>query len=71
MAQQLGLTTPIFAMMLAIGAANSYITLLEPACMMVYGTKNYRFMDFVKVVSLLTVIAFAIAMWMVPLLWLL
>jgi di/tricarboxylate transporter len=37
--------------------------------MMVYGPGNYRFMDFVKVGSLLTVIIFGIAMLMVPVLW--
>ena len=68
-AQQLGLNPRSFAMMIAIGAATSYITPLEPACMMVYGPGNYRFMDFVKVGSLLTVIIFGIAMLMVPLLW--
>jgi di/tricarboxylate transporter len=68
-AQQLGLNPRSFAMMIAIGAATSYITPLEPACMMVYGPGNYRFMDFVKVGSLLTVIVFAIALLMVPVLW--
>jgi len=68
-AQQLGLNPRSFAMTIAIGAATSYITPLEPACMMVYGPGNYRFMDFVKVGSLLTVIVFAIAMLMVPVLW--
>ena len=68
-AQQLGLNPRSFAMMIAIGAATSYITPLEPACMMVYGPGNYRFMDFVKVGSLLTVIIFGIALLMVPVLW--
>jgi len=68
-ALQLGLNPRSFAMMIAIGAATSYITPLEPACMMVYGPGNYRFMDFVKVGSLLTVVVFAIAMLMVPVLW--
>lgn len=68
-AQQLGLNPRSFAMMIAIGAATSYITPLEPACMMVYGPGNYRFMDFVKVGSLLTVIIFGIAILMVPVLW--
>lgn len=68
-ALQMNLNPRSFAMMIAIGAATSYITPLEPACMMVYGPGNYRFMDFVKVGSLLTVIVFAIAMLMVPVLW--
>jgi len=42
---------------------------LEPACMMVYGPGNYRFMDFVKVGSLLSLLIFGIAMLMVPWLW--
>jgi di/tricarboxylate transporter len=37
--------------------------------MMVYGPGNYRFLDFVKVGSLLTVIVFGIAILLVPLLW--
>lgn len=68
-ALQLGLNPRTFAMMIAVGAATSYITPLEPACMMVYGPGNYRFMDFVKVGSLLTVLIFGISMLMVPVLW--
>lgn len=68
-ALQLGLNPRTFAMMIAVGAATSYITPLEPACMMVYGPGNYRFMDFVKVGSLLTILIFGISMLLVPVLW--
>ena len=68
-ALQLGLNPRTFAMMIAVGAATSYITPLEPACMMVYGPGNYRFMDFVKVGSLLTLLIFGISMFLVPVLW--
>jgi len=68
-ALQLGLNPRTFAMMIAVGAATSYITPLEPACMMVYGPGNYRFMDFVKVGSLLTILIFGISMFLVPVLW--
>ena len=68
-ALQLGLNPRTFAMMIAVGAATSYITPLEPACMMVYGPGNYRFMDFVKVGSLLTLLIFGISMFLVPMLW--
>ncbi|MEL7645632.1 MAG: SLC13 family permease [Anaerolineaceae bacterium] len=68
-ALQLGLNPRTFAMMIAVGAATSYITPLEPACMMVYGPGNYRFMDFVKVGSLLTVLIFGVSMLLVPVLW--
>lgn len=65
----MGLNPRTFAIMIAVGAATSYITPLEPACLMVYGPGNYRFMDFVKVGSLLTLIIFGLALLMVPWLW--
>jgi len=68
-AAQLGLNPRTFAIMIAVGASCSFITPLEPACLMVYGPGNYRFFDFVKVGSLLTVIIFLIAILMVPWLW--
>jgi di/tricarboxylate transporter len=36
---------------------------------MVYGPGRYRFLDFIKVGSLLTIVIFVIAMLMVPWLW--
>jgi di/tricarboxylate transporter len=68
-ATQLGLNPRTFAVMIAVGASCSFITPLEPACLMVYGPGNYRFFDFVKVGSLLTLLVFAIAIFMVPWLW--
>jgi di/tricarboxylate transporter len=68
-AAHLGLNARTFAVMIAVGASCSFITPLEPACLMVYGPGNYRFFDFVKVGSILTVIIFGIALLMVPWLW--
>ena len=68
-ATQLGLNPRSFAVMIAVGASCSFITPLEPACLMVYGPGNYRFFDFVRVGSLLTVLIFGIAFVMVPWLW--
>ena len=68
-ATQLGLNPRTFAVMIAVGASCSFITPLEPACLMVYGPGNYKFFDFVKVGSLLTLIIFIIAILMVPWLW--
>lgn len=68
-AAQLGLNPRTFAVMIAVGASCSFITPLEPACLMVYGPGNYRFFDFVKVGSILTVLIFGIALLMVPWLW--
>jgi len=65
----LGLNPRSFAVMIALGASCSFITPLEPACLMVYGPGNYRFFDFVKVGSLLTILIFLIAIVMVPWLW--
>ena len=68
-ALHLGLNPRTFAIMIAIGASNSFITPLEPACLMVYGPGNYRFFDFVKVGSILTVLIYLIAVFMVPWIW--
>ncbi|HJU85874.1 MAG TPA: SLC13 family permease [Gemmatimonadota bacterium] len=58
-----------FAMMVAVGASVSYLTPLEPACMMVYGPGRYRFFDFLKVGALLTIAIYLIAILLVPRLW--
>ena len=68
-AAQLNLNARTFAVMIAVGASCSFITPLEPACLMVYGPGNYRFFDFVRVGSLLTLLIFGIALLMVPWLW--
>jgi len=68
-ASQLGLNPRTFAVMIAVGASCSFITPLEPAALIVYGAGNYRFFDFIKVGSLLTVLIFLIAIFMVPWLW--
>jgi di/tricarboxylate transporter len=68
-ALQLGLNPRTFAVMIAVGASCSFLTPLEPACLMVYGPGRYRFADFVRVGALLTVLVFAIALVLVPILW--
>jgi di/tricarboxylate transporter len=68
-ATQLGLNPRTFAMMIAVAASTSYLTPLEPACLMVYGPGRYRFMDFVKVGGLLTLVIYLLAIVLTPLLW--
>lgn len=68
-AVQLGLNPRAFVMSVAVAASCSYLTPLEPACLMVYGPGRYRFFDFVRVGGPLTLIIFAIAMLMVPKVW--
>ncbi len=68
-AAQLGYDPRSFAVMIALGASCSFLTPLEPACMMVYGPGNYRFTDFLKAGLPLTIIIFFIALFMVPIIW--
>lgn len=68
-AVRLGLNPRTFAMMIAVAASCSYLTPLEPACLMVYGPGRYRFVDFIKVGSLLTILIYLVAIVLVPLVW--
>jgi di/tricarboxylate transporter len=68
-AAQLDLNPRTFAMMIAVAASCSYLTPLEPACLMVYGPGRYRFVDFIKVGSLLTILIYLVAILLVPLVW--
>ena len=68
-AYQLGLNPRTFAMMIAVAASTSYLTPLEPSCLMVYGPGQYRFVDFLKVGFLLTLLIFVVAIVLVPLIW--
>jgi di/tricarboxylate transporter len=68
-AAQLGLNPRSFAMMIALAASCSYLTPLEPACLLVYGPGRYRFLDFLKVGALPTVLIYVLCILLVPLLW--
>jgi len=68
-AEQLGVNPRTFAMMVAVAASCSYLTPLEPSCLMVYGPGGYRFTDFLKIGSVLTLIIGALAVILVPRVW--
>lgn len=68
-AYQIGANPRTFAMMIAVAASCSYLTPLEPSCVMVYGAGRYRFADFLKVGSLLTLVIYGIAIVLVPVFW--
>jgi di/tricarboxylate transporter len=68
-ALHLNMNPRTFVMMVAIAASCSYLTPLEPACLMVYGPGRYRFADFVKIGSLLTLLIYLISIALVPLVW--
>jgi di/tricarboxylate transporter len=65
----LGLNPRTFAVAVTYAASCSFLTPLEPACVLVYTPGRYRFFDFVKIGSLLTVIVFIVVIVLVPLVW--
>ncbi len=65
----LGLNPRTFAVAITFAASFSFITPLEPACVLVYTPGRYRFMDFVKVGTILTIVAFISAIILVPIFW--
>ena len=65
----LGLNPRTFAVTVTYAASCSFLTPLEPACVLVYTPGRYRFLDFLKVGSLLTLAVFAIVIWLVPVFW--
>jgi di/tricarboxylate transporter len=65
----LGLNPRTFAVAVTYAASFSFITPLEPACILVYTPGRYKFMDFVKVGTILTIIVFVVAIFLVPIFW--
>ena len=65
----LGLNPRTFIVAVTYAASFSFITPLEPACVLVYTPGKYRFTDFVKVGTILTVIVFIAAIYFVPIFW--
>jgi di/tricarboxylate transporter len=65
----LGLNPRTFAVTVTYAASCSFLTPLEPACVLVYTPGRYRFLDFLKVGSILTIAVFGIVIWLVPVFW--
>lgn len=65
----LGLNPRTFAIGITYAASFSFITPLEPACVLVYTPGRYKFMDFVKIGSILTVVVFIVSIILVPIFW--
>ncbi|MGB7922649.1 MAG: SLC13 family permease [Pyrinomonadaceae bacterium] len=65
----LGLNPRAFAVTVTYAASCSFLTPLEPACVLIFTPGRYRFFDFVKVGSILTIAVFAIVMLLVPQFW--
>ncbi|CAM4042466.1 SLC13 family permease [Deinococcus marmoris] len=68
-AKTLGYDPRPFIIGITIAASNSFITPLEPSCMLVYGPGRYTFMDFVRVGSGLTLVTFAVSLLIIPRVW--
>ncbi len=68
-AQGMGLNPRTFAIGIMLSASVSFIAPLEPSCILVYNPGRYRFVDFVKVGSLLTIVLLAVVLLMLPVFW--
>ncbi len=65
----IGLAPRAMAVTVALAASNSFLTPLEPSCLLVYGPGRYRFLDFARLGAGLTVIAFLLVVLLVPWVW--
>ena len=68
-AVSLGLNPRAFAITVTYAASCSFLTPLEPACVLIYTPGRYKFFDFVRVGSILTILVFAIVLFLVPVFW--
>jgi di/tricarboxylate transporter len=68
-AQKLGANERTFAIAIMVAASVSFVTPFEPSCILVYGPGKYRFMDFVKTGTILTIILILITLFAVPVIW--
>ncbi len=68
-AQQLGVDARPFAMAVTLAASCSFITPLEPSCVLVYGPGHYRFTDFFRLGTPLTALLVVILGLAVPWVW--
>jgi di/tricarboxylate transporter len=66
---KLGLNPRSFIMCVTFAASCSFLTPLEPSCVLVYGPGRYRFFDFMRVGFPLTVIVFVFSMLLIPMIW--
>ena len=65
----LNLNPRAFAVAITYAASFSFITPLEPACVLVYTPGRYKFTDFVNIGTILTIVVFVVAILLVPVFW--
>ncbi len=68
-AELLGSNPRTFAIGIMLAASVSFIAPLEPSCILVYGPGKYRFSDFVKVGSGLTLVLAVVVLLLLPVFW--
>ncbi|KFA90367.1 SLC13 family permease [Archangium violaceum] len=68
-AAKLGVDPRPFAIGVTLAASCSFITPLEPSCVLVYGPGHYRFTDFFRLGTPLTALLLAFLAGVVPLVW--
>ncbi len=68
-AGQLGVNPRAFAIIVTLSASLSFITPLEPSCILVYGPGKYRFSHFIITGLPLTLLCLAIVLVLVPRIW--
>ena len=67
--RKLELNPRAFVMAVTFAASCSFLTPLEPSCVLVYGPGRYKFFDFARVGLPLTVIVFIFSMLLIPVFW--
>lgn len=68
-ANQTGINPRTIVMVVTFAASCSFMTPLEPSCVLVYGPGRYKFFDFTKVGGILTLIVFVFSMLLIPVFW--
>jgi di/tricarboxylate transporter len=65
----LGLEPRAFAIATCLAASCSFMTPLEPSAALVYGPGHYRFADFLRAGTPLTLVLLVLLTWLVPIYW--
>jgi di/tricarboxylate transporter len=67
--RKLDLNPRSFVMAVTFAASCSFLTPLEPSCVLVYGPGRYKFFDFARVGLPLTILVFVFSMLLIPIFW--
>ena len=68
-ADGLGLDPRMLAILVTLSASLSFISPLEPACLLVYDAGRYTFLDYIRTGTPLTLLCVALLLVLVPLIW--